>query len=160
VGHTGVHQINKRVNVQSDTLDTPPHIRIVMRDNGWGIGKQDLHKNEYNGVVPVKNTRSPGATCLMIISVKSLDSRDAMASTMHNLLTKFHRAFKYADQGLINMVFRNSYMVLWPCTKELRLVSPDNPQVKRGWASALCNDSELIAYHDYTKKCLAQAYIK
>ena len=136
-------------------LDIPPHITILMRDNGYGVNKGDLYSNEYSRNVPVKNTKSPGTSCLMIINMSLLPSPNTMDLLLRNLLEEHHRAFKYADQGLINMAFRDHYMVFWPCTNGIALESPDNAQVKKGWAFALCTGADLIVGHDWEKKCMS-----
>ena len=134
-------------------FEMPSATTIVMRDNGIGINKNDLYSNEYSGMVPVQNTVSPGASTLFAVNMSRLENTTYLNDKLKRVLHRYRRFFKFADQSLINTVFRNEFQVIWPCTDKITVVSPDSV-VSRGWARNLCAERDLIYVHDWQKKCL------
>ena len=132
-----------------------PHIQVIMRDNGIGIGKGALCANEFRSAVPVDDTPSPGSSCFMIINMRALPPPSVLHHTFQKTLDMYHKAFKFADQSLLNLVFRKGYMVIWPCVHDMRVIGPDESiPPTRGWAYNICKQSDLIIYHDWKKNCM------
>lgn len=125
---------------------------LLMRDNGIGMGKHDLFKNEFSGVVPgVRNTLSPGASTVMAVNMKKLPPAKTLDIGLKNVLDAHAKHFKYADQGLINAFFRDEYQIMWPCVGSTKIISPDS-EVEQNWHGGC----ECIYAHDHLKKCLLE----
>ena len=135
----------------------PPNATIVMRDNGVGINKRTLFDNEFSGRHPVgvANTLSPGCSCLFVVDMRRLPTPAVMDKELRQTLHDYHDTFKFADQSLLNVFFRDDYAVVWPCVHDVRVV-PSDAQVRKGWAYAICGgeSAELIVVHDYRKRCM------
>lgn len=133
------------------------HYPIIMRDNGHGMGKKSLAEEEFSGPVPVADTMSPGTSCQMLIDLVALPNASAIDMSLQKLHDQYGQWFKFKDQTLLNVFFRDKYCVMWPCVDNIVLRGRDELVWKRQNFDT-CGDQspQLTLYHDWQKWCLAE----
>jgi hypothetical protein len=134
----------------------PPNVWILMRDNGPGMGKYDLHKNEFSKYVPVPNKKNPGATCAFVINMTLLPEPmfiNSVLQTLHHLLLK---SIKLYDQSVLHVLFLEHFAVFAPCNPLKVVLS--NEVVDRLWNYQHCKNKTNIFVHDYKKMCMKSAH--
>jgi hypothetical protein len=165
--HAFFRQYQKILYLDSDTtvalpidplfsLQFPVDVWIVMRDNGPGIGKGNLHQNEFADKLPIPNKKNPGATCAFLVDMNLLPAPkfvDSILGTLHNLLQP---SIKYYDQSVLHILFLEHFAVFAPCNP-LKIVLP-NQVVDKLWFIQHCQGKEEIFVHDYQKMCMASPH--
>lgn len=138
---------------------------VVMRDNGMGISKGTLLKDELfpvkfghlpnQGGIAMSDTAHPGASNFLLVNMKKIAPPSEISAELYDLVARYGIFFRYADQSLINLYFRREYSVMAPCIQDIRIVHPDNSRdVSVDWYRKACLSTELIYVHDHAKICM------
>ena len=130
---------------------------IIMRDNGHGIGKKSLAEQEFSGPVPISDTLSPGASCQILIDLVALSNTSAIEISLKKMHDQYGQWFKYKDQTLLNVFFRDEYCVMWPCIDNIILRDRDGPvNTRQNFDTCADQSPNLILIHDWQKRCLSR----
>jgi len=129
---------------------------LLMRDNGIGINKGSIMQ-EYKSPPPnMRDTNVSGASCFFAVNLTKLPKVAEMEDIFYDAANVLMNNTKYADQGVLNYIFRRDFSVMAPCTP-VKVVHPDNDEVKKGWYFEHCRSANSIYNHDFSKACLYTA---
>lgn len=135
-----------------DALDRS-NATLLMRDNGIGFGKGSIMQ-EYTFPPPnMRDSNVSGATCFFAVNLTKLPKVDDMEDAFYHAANVLMNTTNYADQGVLNYIFRHSFSAMAPCSP-VKVVHPDNDEVKTGWYSRHCHNTVEIYQHDFKKACL------
>jgi hypothetical protein len=160
---TFFRQFSKIMYLDSDTtvalpispffsLNLPPDVWIAMRDNGPGIGKGSLHKNEFATHLNIPDKRNPGASCAFVLDMHLIPSPRFLDSLLQTLTTVLKSKMWLHDQPILHILFLEHYAVFAPCMP-LNIVG-SNEVVEGLWTRKYCDNKTEIFVHDYKKTCM------
>jgi hypothetical protein len=165
--HPFFRQYKKIMYLDSDTtvalpieplfsLQFPVDVWILMRDNGPGIGKGDLHNNELAVKLPIPNKKNPGGANAILVDMSRIPDPKFVDSIVETLLTLLEPKIKFHDQSVLHFLFLEHFAVFAPCNP-IKIVLA-NQVVDKLWFKQHCQGKEEIFVHDYQKKCMASPH--